>query len=273
MGIKINDRINLKNNLCGFVRYIGKVEGRSGEWVGIELDSPAGSNDGIVDNTRYFSCKEKHGLFVKFSRLQDSLVEMSNGTTKFTELSNSRSIYESEPFGLPYERKEPKKYQNIDQTHFDKSARADTLQNRNFTKLSTSDLNNSSISIPNNFSNSFLTSPSLFDIDMYGDNADIKKEIERLRNENLGYRKVIENLVKKCSGTLNSICANLKELEKKISKISNIKFRSTTDQERNQVVNLVSSIYEAEKVNDRLAIATNYEKFKEIMSKYNIKVE
>ena len=38
MTIKINDRITLKNNLSGVIRYIGPIEGKDNEWVGIELE-------------------------------------------------------------------------------------------------------------------------------------------------------------------------------------------------------------------------------------------
>lgn len=69
MSIQINDRITLKNNMHGVVRYIGPVSGRNEEWVGIELDEAKGSNNGTVNGTRYFYCQEKHGLFVKYEKL------------------------------------------------------------------------------------------------------------------------------------------------------------------------------------------------------------
>jgi len=69
MAIQVNDTIILKNNLRGTIRYIGYVEGREEEWVGIELDEPRGSNDGEVDGIRYFDCEENHGLFVKYQKL------------------------------------------------------------------------------------------------------------------------------------------------------------------------------------------------------------
>jgi len=75
MPIQINDRIALKNNLVGIVRYIGPVEGRSNDWVGIELDEPRGKNDGSYNNKRYFSCAPNHGLFVKYIKLKSTLHE------------------------------------------------------------------------------------------------------------------------------------------------------------------------------------------------------
>ena len=32
----------------GIIRYIGKTEFKEGDWLGIELDTPTGKNDGSV---------------------------------------------------------------------------------------------------------------------------------------------------------------------------------------------------------------------------------
>lgn len=37
----------------------------AGDFVGVELDDPLGKNNGTVKGVRYFSCKPKHGLFVR----------------------------------------------------------------------------------------------------------------------------------------------------------------------------------------------------------------
>eukprot|EP01132_Coremiostelium_polycephalum_P005753 gene5753-7156_t len=49
----------------GYVRYCGMTKFSPGRWVGIELDSPGGKNDGTVLGEKYFECKPLHGLFVK----------------------------------------------------------------------------------------------------------------------------------------------------------------------------------------------------------------
>ncbi len=47
----------------GIVRYVGNVQFAAGEWVGIQLDKPAGKNDGSVQGVRYFDCGPKAGIF------------------------------------------------------------------------------------------------------------------------------------------------------------------------------------------------------------------
>ncbi|KAN0016419.1 hypothetical protein ACTFIU_006386 [Dictyostelium citrinum] len=58
--------INGKPELgLGTVKYCGMTKFSPGRWVGIELDSAVGKNDGTVQGERYFDCKPAHGLFVK----------------------------------------------------------------------------------------------------------------------------------------------------------------------------------------------------------------
>ena len=52
------------------VRFVGTTHFHEGEWIGIELSTPAGKNDGSVDNTRYFQCAPKHGLFLRADALK-----------------------------------------------------------------------------------------------------------------------------------------------------------------------------------------------------------
>lgn len=38
-------------------------------WLGVELDTPHGNNDGSIDGTSYFKSKSKHGIFVQQSEV------------------------------------------------------------------------------------------------------------------------------------------------------------------------------------------------------------
>lgn len=42
---------------------------QGGTWIGVELDTPMGKNDGTVQNITYFTCKPKHGIFVRGDKL------------------------------------------------------------------------------------------------------------------------------------------------------------------------------------------------------------
>ncbi|KAK4519138.1 uncharacterized protein ATC70_009370 [Mucor velutinosus] len=49
----------------GTIKYIGEVEFAKGTWVGVELESRLGNNDGSVDGKRYFETFPQRGVFVK----------------------------------------------------------------------------------------------------------------------------------------------------------------------------------------------------------------
>lgn len=51
------------------LRYCGTVDFAPGVWVGVELDSAEGKNDGIIQDIVYFKCSPRHGLFVPLNRV------------------------------------------------------------------------------------------------------------------------------------------------------------------------------------------------------------
>ncbi|XP_068420346.1 CAP-Gly domain-containing linker protein 4 isoform X2 [Eschrichtius robustus] len=53
----------------GTVRYVGPTDFASGIWLGLELRSAKGKNDGAVGDKRYFSCRPNHGVLVRPSRV------------------------------------------------------------------------------------------------------------------------------------------------------------------------------------------------------------
>ncbi|KAJ2726364.1 hypothetical protein GGI07_000679 [Coemansia sp. Benny D115] len=54
----------------GIVRFSGTTDFGTGKWIGIELDSPQGKNDGSVQGKRYFECAMGHGIFVRSSQVK-----------------------------------------------------------------------------------------------------------------------------------------------------------------------------------------------------------
>uniref|UniRef100_A0AAR2K8I1 CAP-Gly domain-containing protein n=1 Tax=Pygocentrus nattereri TaxID=42514 RepID=A0AAR2K8I1_PYGNA len=56
-------------NEMGTIRYLGTADFAPGLWLGLELRSAKGKNDGSVGSRRYFSCRPGHGVLVRPSRV------------------------------------------------------------------------------------------------------------------------------------------------------------------------------------------------------------
>ena len=75
----------------GVIRFIGETEFARGEWIGVELDNNNGKNDGSVNGMKYFTCEDKHGLFVRRTAVafngqyhnKDTTDNNINDTSKF----------------------------------------------------------------------------------------------------------------------------------------------------------------------------------------------
>ncbi len=46
--IKIGDKVSIKHKFNGIVKYVGPIEGKDGNWVGINLDKSVGRNNGTI---------------------------------------------------------------------------------------------------------------------------------------------------------------------------------------------------------------------------------
>ncbi|KAL9139400.1 CAP-Gly domain [Amphidinium carterae] len=60
--VSVGQKVTWKGQ-SGTVQYFGKVGFASGEWVGVQLDTPTGMHDGSVFSITYFSCPPKTGIF------------------------------------------------------------------------------------------------------------------------------------------------------------------------------------------------------------------
>lgn len=56
-------------NEMAFIRYLGTADFAPGLWLGLELRSPKGRNDGSVGGRRYFTCRPRYGVLVRPSRV------------------------------------------------------------------------------------------------------------------------------------------------------------------------------------------------------------
>ncbi|KAK7582634.1 hypothetical protein V9T40_014079 [Parthenolecanium corni] len=56
-------------NTSGVISFIGNTDFAGGTWIGVELDTPTGKNDGTVKGIKYFEAKPKHGIFVRVDKL------------------------------------------------------------------------------------------------------------------------------------------------------------------------------------------------------------
>jgi dynactin 1 len=57
--------VQLSDGREGVIRYYGETDFSAGIWVGVELATNSGKNDGSVQGRRYFNCEMGKGMFLK----------------------------------------------------------------------------------------------------------------------------------------------------------------------------------------------------------------
>ena len=64
--ILLGDRVVVKGEQLGTIKYIGKLEFDPLDrvFIGVHLDAPVGITDGAVKGKRYFQCPPLHGVFL-----------------------------------------------------------------------------------------------------------------------------------------------------------------------------------------------------------------
>ncbi|XP_062267616.1 kinesin-like protein KIF13B isoform X1 [Platichthys flesus] len=67
--LKEGEFVTVGTNKSGTVRYVGPTDFAQGTWVGVELEVPAGKNDGSVGGKQYFQCNPGYGVLVRPDRV------------------------------------------------------------------------------------------------------------------------------------------------------------------------------------------------------------
>ncbi|KAM4042669.1 kinesin-like protein KIF13B isoform 2-T2 [Anomaloglossus baeobatrachus] len=71
--LKEGEYVTVGTNKNGVVRYVGAADFQEGMWVGVELDVPAGKNDGSVGGKHYFKCNPGYGVLVRPNRVKKAI--------------------------------------------------------------------------------------------------------------------------------------------------------------------------------------------------------
>lgn len=96
--LRLHDRVTIRTERGeegGILRYIGETKFATGEWAGVELDSPNGRNDGSVLGHRYFYCPQGYGLFVPLVRVKRNFSNIRNTikSPPYANISNEESRF------------------------------------------------------------------------------------------------------------------------------------------------------------------------------------
>jgi len=77
----------------GTIKFIGNTQFADGEWIGLELTSTDGRNDGTVNGFRYFFARKNHGIFVRRSNVKLGYIQLQsqNSSPSLTNIKSSRN--------------------------------------------------------------------------------------------------------------------------------------------------------------------------------------
>lgn len=86
--VTLGQRVTVRGE-TGIIKFVGKTQFSPGTWVGIELDTSIGKNNGTVNGVKYFDCDkhdDNYGIFVR-----PSLLGTPNASPKLSESSHTVS--------------------------------------------------------------------------------------------------------------------------------------------------------------------------------------
>eukprot|EP00041_Stephanoeca_diplocostata_P029762 m.886526 g.886526 ORF g.886526 m.886526 type:complete len:891 (-) comp23626_c1_seq2:1034-3706(-) len=97
------------------VKYIGGTHfNKKGTWIGIALREPIGDCGGMRDGRRYFSCKPKHGMFVRAYRLLENYTTTDKPSTLSTTEKKSVVAPKSSVHGVVQKKKSVRRHPTLD---------------------------------------------------------------------------------------------------------------------------------------------------------------
>jgi len=79
----------------GHVRYKGPIEGRKGNWLGLEMDETIGDNDGTMGGKRYFQTHDGQGMFIREESGRAEAVQKANSSVSKEMLEHLRFLFDS----------------------------------------------------------------------------------------------------------------------------------------------------------------------------------
>jgi len=115
--LEVGAVVVLKKRGLGIVRYIGPIhcdQEKSNMWLGVELKSPDGKNDGTVQDKKYFACKPKHGVFVRAVKRKIDPGELLAKIAKLKKENDQIAVLKKE---LRQTRRDFEEYKNEVENH------------------------------------------------------------------------------------------------------------------------------------------------------------
>uniref|UniRef100_A0A8C7MKW9 Kinesin family member 13B n=1 Tax=Oncorhynchus kisutch TaxID=8019 RepID=A0A8C7MKW9_ONCKI len=85
--LKEGEFVTVGSHKSGMVSYVGPTDFAEGTWVGVELDLPAGKNDGSVGGKHYFHCNPGYGVLVRPDRQKRRSANLSGSSPNLAALT------------------------------------------------------------------------------------------------------------------------------------------------------------------------------------------
>lgn len=87
--MKVSVTLSKDRKVNGTIRFIGHTLFAPGIWVGVELNTPDGKNNGSVQGHYYFSCPANYGLFIREEYVAPLPVDTASTVTTVASSSGS----------------------------------------------------------------------------------------------------------------------------------------------------------------------------------------